>query len=147
MVFVRKRKDESLLREDASAVAIRAMADETKAGHRGAKETCHSAKRTHFIFAYFSMYPFYLQKLMPFAEALANGFVFEKRTHFGGVNRGSGCGGDQNEPKSAIELCAICRQNGGPVGQHGGASNDWTDTMRLLQWSRCWRTPLRKALL
>src|ERR1039457_5376113 len=49
MVFVRKRKDESLLREDASAVAIRAMADETKAGHRGAKETCHSAKRTHFI--------------------------------------------------------------------------------------------------
>ena len=29
------------------------------------------------------MYRLYLQKLMPFAVAFANGFVFKKRTHFG----------------------------------------------------------------
>ena len=46
----------------------------------GAKETCHSTKRTHFIFAYFSVYQFYLQELVSFADAFANGFVLEKRT-------------------------------------------------------------------
>ena len=44
-----------------------------------------SAKRTHFIFAEFLLYRAYSQKLMNFAGAFANGFVLEKRTHFGGV--------------------------------------------------------------
>src|ERR1017187_9509387 len=42
-----------------------------------------SAKRTHLIFAIFSMYRVYLQKLTSFAAAFANGFVRGKRTHFG----------------------------------------------------------------
>ena len=49
---------------------------------RRSKEMCYSAKRTHFVFADFSLYHFVLQKLMPFAAAFANGFVLEKRTHF-----------------------------------------------------------------
>ena len=53
---------------------------------RGLRKTCVSAKRTHFIPVTFSVYHLYLQKLMPFATAFANGFVLEKRTHF----RGSG---------------------------------------------------------
>jgi len=44
-----------------------------------------SAKRTHFISATYSMYHFYLQRLVSFALTFANGFVLEKRTHFGGV--------------------------------------------------------------
>jgi hypothetical protein len=43
------------------------------------------AKRTHFIFTQMAMYRFWIQKLMSFAETFANGFVLEKRTHFGGV--------------------------------------------------------------
>ena len=45
---------------------------------------CHSTKRTHFLFADFLMDRISIQKLMFFAEAFANGFVLEKRTHFGG---------------------------------------------------------------
>jgi|ERR1017187_8552323 hypothetical protein len=41
-----------------------------------------SAKRTHFIFVFSSMYHIYLQIFMPFAAAFANGFVHGKRTHF-----------------------------------------------------------------
>jgi hypothetical protein len=37
------------------------------------------------------MYQFYIQKFMPFAAAFANGFVLEKRTHFGGVYGGDSC--------------------------------------------------------
>ena len=48
-----------------------------------------SAKRTQIIFAHFSMYHFYLQKLMPFATAFANGFVLEKRTQNRGLFVGS----------------------------------------------------------
>src|ERR1017187_7050072 len=44
---------------------------------------CHSTKRTHFVFASFPIYRFYIQRLTPFAVAFANGFVSEKRTHFG----------------------------------------------------------------
>src|SRR6266446_575699 len=44
-----------------------------------------SAKRTHFISATYSMHHFYLQRLVSFALTFANGFVLEKRTHFGGV--------------------------------------------------------------
>ena len=50
-----------------------------------AHQTCHSTKRTHFIFAEFSLYRFCLQNLMSFAESFANGFVLEKRTHLGRV--------------------------------------------------------------
>src|ERR1017187_9617220 len=49
-----------------------------------------SAKRTHFDFAEFLLYHFYLQRLMPFAGAFANGFVLGKRTHFGEIKWGSG---------------------------------------------------------
>src|SRR5260221_9459918 len=38
-----------------------------------------SAKRTHFIFRDLFMYRGYLQQLVIFAEAFANGFVREKR--------------------------------------------------------------------
>jgi len=48
-------------------------------------QTCHSAKRTHFILVFFAMYPMCGQRLMPFAVRFANGFVLEKRTHFGEV--------------------------------------------------------------
>jgi hypothetical protein len=48
-----------------------------------------SAKRTHFIFEEFLMYHMYLEKLMPFAAAFANGFVLGKRTHLEGVLVGS----------------------------------------------------------
>ena len=48
-------------------------------------QTCHSAKRTHFIFVVFAMYQLCWQRLMLFAVGFANGFVLEKRTHFGGV--------------------------------------------------------------
>jgi hypothetical protein len=51
---------------------------------RSSKEMCHSTKRTHFNFAKFSLYRFYIQKLMPFAGVFANGFVLGKRTQFGG---------------------------------------------------------------
>ena len=57
-----------------------------------AKETCHSTKRTHFVFAKLQMYQFYSQILMPFAAAFANGFVLEKRTHFEVVLTGLGWG-------------------------------------------------------
>src|ERR1039457_5394953 len=50
-------------------------------GATQAHQTCHSTKRTHFIFAYFSLYHAYFQQLMPFAGAFANGFVLGKRTH------------------------------------------------------------------
>jgi hypothetical protein len=40
------------------------------------------AKRTHFEFDDFFMYFRYSQVLRTFAEAFANGFVLEKRTHF-----------------------------------------------------------------
>ena len=66
----------------ASAVAFRAMADETKA--RQGAPLYVSAKRTHFIFARFSTYLFHIQNLMSFAAAFANGFVWVKRNHFGG---------------------------------------------------------------
>src|ERR1017187_6557526 len=49
---------------------------------RATLEMCHSTKRTHFIFAYYSMYHIQLQTIISFAEAFANGFVSEKRTHF-----------------------------------------------------------------
>jgi hypothetical protein len=45
-------------------------------------ETCHFTKRTHFEFEDFFMYLRYSQTLVTFAEAFANGFVLEKRTHF-----------------------------------------------------------------
>src|ERR1017187_55624 len=48
------------------------------------KETCHSTKRTHFVFAYFLVYHISLQEFTSFAGAFANGFVLEKRTHFWG---------------------------------------------------------------
>jgi len=41
-----------------------------------------SAKRTHFVFDQFVMDHYYPEILMPFAAAFANGFVYEKRTHF-----------------------------------------------------------------
>ena len=49
------------------------------------KETCHSAKRTHFIRAPLSMYRSYSQKFMRFAVGFANGFVSGKRTDLEGV--------------------------------------------------------------
>src|ERR1017187_1259230 len=67
------------------------------------KETCHSTKRTHFVFAYFLVYHISLQEFTSFAGAFANGFVLEKRTHFRGVPRSvwsgvssmwAGCGED-----------------------------------------------------
>jgi hypothetical protein len=48
-------------------------------------QTCHSTKRTHFIFADFFPYQLYLQELLLFAGAFANGFVLEKRTHLGRI--------------------------------------------------------------
>src|ERR1035437_5308411 len=57
---------------------------------QGVKETCHSTKRTHFIYATFSMYHICVQKLMSFAAAFANGFVLVKRTHFRVSMRGWG---------------------------------------------------------
>jgi hypothetical protein len=47
-----------------------------------------SAKRTHFVFAYFFLYQLILQELMSFAGAFANGFVLGKRTQFQGVIEG-----------------------------------------------------------
>ena len=44
-----------------------------------------SAKRTQFISACFLMYHTYQQLFMTFAVEFANGFVLEKRTHFGGL--------------------------------------------------------------
>jgi len=49
------------------------------------KETCHFAKRTHFVFEEFLLYRLCSKELMPFAVAFANGFVLEKRTHLEGV--------------------------------------------------------------
>src|ERR1700722_17152063 len=42
-----------------------------------------SAKRTHLSFAHFSMYHFYLQRLMLFAGAFAIGFVFQNEPILG----------------------------------------------------------------
>jgi hypothetical protein len=86
MVFVEKRKYET--------PPHTARFRRTRAGcprlydKEGAKEICHSTKRTHFIFAQLAMYPVYLQKLIPFAEAISNGFVSRKRTHLEGFMEG-----------------------------------------------------------
>ena len=68
------------------------MEDETKVKRvlwkMGMKEICHFTKRTHFEFEDFFMYLRYSQTLVTFAEAFANGFVLEKRTHFEALGRG-----------------------------------------------------------
>src|ERR1035437_928325 len=58
-----------------------------------------SAKRTHFIFVEFLIHHFYLQILMLFAGAFANGFVLGKRTHFRGIKWGSGSGLREELPR------------------------------------------------
>src|ERR1017187_4054330 len=53
-----------------------------------AKETCHSTKRTHFVFGYFSAYHSYREKLTQFAVSFANGFVFQNEPIWGRFLRG-----------------------------------------------------------
>ena len=62
---------------------------------------CHSTKRTHFLFADFLMYRISIQKLIFFAEAFANGFVLEKRTHFEGFHCSKNSIPTGDEPKVA----------------------------------------------
>ena len=70
----------SPLREDATKAKLPALLR-----GQGRKETCHSTKRTHFVFGEFALYQFYLQQVMPFAEAFANGFVFQNEPILGRV--------------------------------------------------------------
>ena len=87
-----------------SARTRRLSSDSVTAGHRtrsnaslpttgyGAKEMCQITKRTHFVFYQLSMERFYLQELVSFADAFANGFVLEKRSHFlgdAGIGKGA----------------------------------------------------------
>ena len=63
----------------------------------GEKEMCHITKLTHFVFYQLSMERFYLQELVSFADAFANGFVLEKRSHLGGgFGEDEGAGEDAN---------------------------------------------------
>jgi hypothetical protein len=118
-----RRGDATKARQSASAKASARLAAVRSSG-----PIYVSAKRTHFIFEYFSLYYTYLQRLMPFAAAFANGFVLEKRTHFSGVYGGSVCPGDQNEPKFPFAEATTDKTADALV-----ASNGWTGTMRLLQ--------------
>jgi hypothetical protein len=72
----------SLLRGDVNTPHLNPLARAEREGNdllrEGcAKEMCHSTKRTHFDFDYFSIYETSAQELTSFAGGFANGFVFQ----------------------------------------------------------------------
>ena len=62
----------------------------------GAKEMCHSTKRTHFGFHQFTMEEIYLQGVVRFAERFANGFVSENEAILSALARPLWCWGALN---------------------------------------------------
>ena len=79
--FIRRARGERQARTRSSASLPRPSSK----ARQGAHQMCHFTKRTHFIFEEFFFYRIHGQQLMTFAESFANGFVLEKRTHFGDV--------------------------------------------------------------